>query len=534
VLVGVFVAVLPSGPPATTDVLHTARTGEIEGLPLRFGEGLGVHDVRRSLAVRTPIPFTLVGFTVPAAAEVALRTSADGSTWTEWVDAEVEDDQRGDLQITEPVWVGEARWLQIRAGGASPAEVTAHLVDSAGLSSSWRQRVADTARTAWQGGPAAAAAAPSQPPIIPRAGWTTDTTPRRAPEYTRTAHAAIIHHTAWAGDMDYGPTEAPAVIRAIHEFHMNRRGWGDIGYNFLVDRFGNVYEGRAGGIDRAVIGAHAQGFNRGTIGVAVLGTFNRVGPTPEALEATAQLLAWQFALHRIDVYGEVQFVSGGSRLYPRGTRVRLPKIFGHRNVGVTECPGDAMMSLLPALRQRVVELAGEFPDLGLTDHTAAVETVVAAGVMNACGPRKFCPDAPVTRGQLATALARATGLDDEPPLEADRFADVASSVHRDAINHLAELGIVKGCDDEGNFCPDDRVSRGQLATFLVRGVDDLKPRWRPRFVDTVGNRHHAAINGLADAGVATGCGSGQFCPNEPVTRAQVATFLIRALQLSRA
>ena len=123
--------------------------------------------------------------------------------------------------------------------------------------------------------PLRAPAATVTPPIVPRSTWGADERIRRGPpSYAPSVRFAIVHHTA--GRNGYSRAEAAAIVKGIQLFHVQGNGWNDIGYNFLVDRFGTVYEGRFGGVDRNVVGAHAQGFNTGSVGVALLGTYEDV------------------------------------------------------------------------------------------------------------------------------------------------------------------------------------------------------------------------------------------------------------------
>ena len=115
-------------------------------------------------------------------------------------------------------------------------------------------------------------AATAAPSIVPRLSWGADESIRRGPpSYAADVRFAIVHHTA--GRNDYTRAEAPAIVKGIQLFHVQGNGWNDIGYNFLVDRFGTIYEGRFGGVDRNVIGAHALGFNTESVGIALLGTY---------------------------------------------------------------------------------------------------------------------------------------------------------------------------------------------------------------------------------------------------------------------
>jgi hypothetical protein len=149
-------------------------------------------------------------------------------------------------------------------------------------------------------------------------------------------------------------------VLAIAKYHRDTNGWNDIGYNFLVDQYGQVFEGRAGGVEQAVVGAHAQGYNSQSTGVAVLGTFSDVAIPEAAMASITQLLGWKLSLHGVPCEGGLTIVSGGGSLnrYPSGTPVALQRISGHRDGDSTECPGNALYAQLPELRGRAAALAG--------------------------------------------------------------------------------------------------------------------------------------------------------------------------------
>ena len=136
---------------------------------------------------------------------------------------------------------------------------------------------------------------------------------------------------------------------AIEVYHVKSNGWNDIGYNFLVDRYGTVYEGRYGGIDRNVIGAYARGFNTGSIGVAVIGTFSAAAIPAAAETSLEKLLAWRLDLAHVDPVSTLTFVSGGSERYRAGVPVVLRAVSGHRDTGLTTCPGDLLYAKLDTI-----------------------------------------------------------------------------------------------------------------------------------------------------------------------------------------
>jgi hypothetical protein len=154
----------------------------------------------------------------------------------------------------------------------------------------------------------------------------------------------------------------PSILRSIFAYHRYVRDYFDIAYNFAIDDFGRIWEARAGGVDQAVIGAHAGGYNAESTGVVVLGSFMAVAPPPAALEALARLLAWKLSLHGVPSLGRVpvQVAADGAAYTPfaPGARVSLPRIAGHRDGDQTSCPGDALYARLPSIRPRVAGLAG--------------------------------------------------------------------------------------------------------------------------------------------------------------------------------
>ncbi|MGW1030053.1 peptidoglycan recognition protein family protein [Streptomyces sp. NPDC002577] len=196
-----------------------------------------------------------------------------------------------------------------------------------------------------------------RPRIITRKGWRADEKLReRKFLYTKTVRAAFVHHTATGNN--YRCSQAPSVIRSIYRYHVKSNGWRDIGYNFLVDKCGNIYEGRAGGVDKPVMGAHTLGFNTNSMGIAVLGTFTRSKPPAAAVTAVARLTAWKLGLFGADPRSTTVLTSGGSNKYKKGRKVRFRVISGHRDGFFTECPGAALYGQLNRIRQASARYQG--------------------------------------------------------------------------------------------------------------------------------------------------------------------------------
>ncbi|MEU2058906.1 peptidoglycan recognition protein [Streptomyces sp. NPDC013455] len=213
--------------------------------------------------------------------------------------------------------------------------------------------------------PAAAARPPeahraARPPIVPRSAWLDRTTGRTQPppRYDDKVIAVFLHHTD--SPNGYRCADAPRIIRDLYAGQTGARSWDDIGYNFLVDRCGTLYEGRAGGVERPVTGAHTQGFNHRTAGIAALGTFTAGVPVPRAMsEAIAALTAWKLGLAGIDPRGHVRLVSSsGLSRHRAGTAATLPALAAHKDGFMTNCPGAALTARLPAIRERAARLQG--------------------------------------------------------------------------------------------------------------------------------------------------------------------------------
>jgi hypothetical protein len=304
----------------------------------------------RVLAGVTAKRFDLVGLHWQGSGAVRFRTHAVAGGWSGWRDAAPEADDLPDAGSVEargsrgwrlgsPWWVGSSDRIEYRLRG-DVRRLRAYLVASPVESAPIRL-------------PASAGA----PAVVPRSAWNADESIRSdPPQYADTLRFALVHHTA--GTNTYSRAEAPAVVRAIELYHVKANGWNDIGYNFLVDRFGTVYEGRYGGIDKNVVGAHALGFNRGSVGIAMLGTYVSTAPPQAALDALARLLAWRLDLAHVDPMSTVSVVSGGSERYRAGTPVVLRAVSGHLDTGLTACPGQALYS-------RLADLAAKAQSIGL-------------------------------------------------------------------------------------------------------------------------------------------------------------------------
>ena len=233
---------------------------------------------------------------------------------------------------------------------------------------------------------AGAEASSAQPAVVSREGWGADPTLMTwSPEFYAT-EKLVVHHTDTSDDYT-DQAGAHAQIRSIYYYHSVTQGWGDIGYNFLIDKFGTIYEGRysrdyAGasptGDDasgRGVTGAHTKGWNSGTVGIALLGTLTTHDATPAARDALERLLAWEASRNGIDPQATEPFTNPVS-----GATITTPNIAGHRDYVATACPGDTFYPTLPTIRADTAALvAGGTPTPDTTPPTQPTNLRATAG-----------------------------------------------------------------------------------------------------------------------------------------------------------
>uniref|UniRef100_UPI0004C70831 N-acetylmuramoyl-L-alanine amidase n=1 Tax=Streptomyces cellulosae TaxID=1968 RepID=UPI0004C70831 len=225
-----------------------------------------------------------------------------------------------------------------------------------------------------------------KPPIITQAEWGASTDYDGTPAYGTEIKAAVIHHTGTDSDNTLSCAESRARMRSIQQEHF-ARGYYDIGYNFVVDRCGQIFEGRSGGTDLPVIGAHDIGFNTNTVGISYIGNFETAKPSRAALDAIARIVAWKFGMYGIDPTGKVTLTSGSPKgqdgnLVEQGTSITLPRVFGHRDTNATACPGK---NLYPKLAQiaSLAKTPGISHALATSDVNRDGVTDLAAGVPRA-------------------------------------------------------------------------------------------------------------------------------------------------------
>ena len=285
--------------------------------------------------VLSPGHFQLVGIHWRGPGIVKFRTRDPGGRWSGWRDFSDEDNppHRG-WRIGEPVWVGASTALRYHVVGRV-TRIRAFFVRS--------PRVGGVLKRADIAG---------APAIITRASWHADESIRRgAAYYADGVHLAFVHHTVSTNS--YTKAQSASIVRGIELYHVKGNGWNDIGYNFLVDKYGQIFEGRYGGMTRPVVGAHSMGFNSGSVGVALIGDYGSSAVTPAARAALVSLLAWRLDLAHADPLSSVVRVSAGNPRHAAGRPVTLRTISGHRDVYPTSCPGASLYAELPSLRTAV-------------------------------------------------------------------------------------------------------------------------------------------------------------------------------------
>ncbi|MBM2620200.1 N-acetylmuramoyl-L-alanine amidase [Actinoplanes sp. LDG1-06] len=367
----------------------------------------------RTLPPRTTKRFSLVSvnWTSPkdkpaGTVQVRTRNAANGA-WSGWQSLKVAEaavDQPGELaQLrgrTEPIWAGPSDGVAVRVSGSAalPAGLRLKLIDpdnptSGGVGGGVPLAVPTSAgptvdtsppppaqpeeqattgpttaaptvpapTTKAPAGPAPIKAA-AMPAIVSRAGWGADEKSVKAPPAIAAdgVKMVFVHHTA----VKQVPcAQSASQIRSIMANDIDD-GFDDLGYNFVVDQCGTVFEGRGGGVTKAVVGAHVAGFNTGSVGIALLGDYTSVRPTQIALTKIAELAAARLAAYGNDASGSVEMTAGVAGKWPLGTKVMLPRLSGHRDAAQTACPGNSMYPLMGVIRARAL-----LPGLAITGLT---------------------------------------------------------------------------------------------------------------------------------------------------------------------
>ena len=328
----------------------------------------------RSPTLRLPFRADMLGAQWQGDAEtvVSVRAATTDGSWSRWVQLDAGDDgpdpgsresRRARSRVgavhtaSTPIWVGAADRVQVRGVGARHVRIVA--INASGTATLARRIGTRAARAAeWVLGAAqpSATAAVASPGVHLRSEW------GAAPALVEPGYAdgdalgVVVHHTAETNR--YSCAQVPAILRGIQRYHMRTNGWNDIGYNFLVDRCGGVWEGRGGGITHPVIGAHTMGFNTATVGIAVMGTFTSLRPTSAARAALERTIAWRLDIAHAKPTGSMRLTARSSDRFTAGSLVTVRAVSGHRDLFSTSCPGSVLYGDLQSIARRAWALGG--------------------------------------------------------------------------------------------------------------------------------------------------------------------------------
>lgn len=574
--------------PAVTDGETRIVDVPLAGVPLVEAGGAEVRDLARQ-------PATMVGVTWPAdvdAPVVHARGLDAAGSWSGWVLLETaEDPQTGeDAAGTEAGWIGVVSALQIRAeldGADVTASLVAHVVTTSpapadvkvpqltGQTATISQSTqVTTMATASSTNPSTPVLGPGAPAYVSRAAWGADESRVRGTSGADELKAVVIHHTA--GSNSYTSSQSAQVVRGILNYHTGALGWADIGYNVLVSKYGQIFEGRSGGLHRNIIGAHAYGFNTGSFGISVMGDYSSTAAPWAARQAVAELVGWKLlSTFQDDVRDESSWTPGTGTRFTAGRSVSLAKMMGHRDVNLTECPGWSLYSQFDGIRDRAQEqidrspkdhlrafqAAGGAPALGtvvrsnhrtgpywatqLTDGLVLQEDGGATAHATPFGTQWRASWGRPTRGSSQDGERRiqpfqngtAALEDGRTRFVTPSFRDVAPSrVFFLEIQDLFAHGITNGWGTgrDRTFQPDSNNLRDAMIVFLHRAMGApafTGPRTSP-FADVdPGFVFYDEICWAYEVGITQGWGTGAhrtFRPLEPVRRDAVAAFLYRA------
>ncbi|MEE1618227.1 S-layer homology domain-containing protein [Brachybacterium sp. J153] len=582
-----------SAAPANADPAVTGGETRVVDVPLSEAElievdGAPVRDLPQQ-------PATMVGVTWPAAADaptVQVRGLQSDGSWTAWELLETaEDPQTGeDAPGTEAAWIGVVQALQIRVevDGADASEhAVAHLVTTsaapddesvaeeavaaAETEDSGEQSEASpkAARITTFAAPASTSAVgPGAPTITSRAAWGADESLVRGTSGAKRLKGVVLHHTA--GTNNYTSSQSAQIVRGILTYHTQSLGWADIGYNVLVSKYGQIFEGRHGGLHRNIIGAHAYGFNTGSFGISVMGNYSSGTVPAAATSAVARVVGWKLlSTFHTSATSSATWTPGSGTKFPAGKTVTLPVLFAHRDVNSTECPGDSLYAKLASLRSA----AQKQIDSGWKEHLWAFQgaggeavlgtvvegahttgsytaTLLTKGLVlqsggNAAGyATPFGPDWEQSWGRPTSGVSTngttfsqefengvAVSRSGTVSFGAARFVDVPpGTMYKEEIEELAGRGITTGWPD-GTYRPLSPIQRDAMVVFLYRALG--KPAFTPPttspFTDMPRSRmYYKEVTWGRAQGIVEGWPDRTFRPTASIERGAVAAFLYRA------
>ncbi|WP_187774226.1 N-acetylmuramoyl-L-alanine amidase [Lolliginicoccus suaedae] len=339
--------------------------------------------------------------------EAFVRAKLDDETWTEWFDLEpidggsdIGDESR---EASEVVFTGDTNTVQISIGGkvepvlegdtepeeplapeeaaptdaaaGEPTDISRPLIsqppapERSGQAENLTAIIIRPSKAPIADAPSDIAGevtdiagVPSRPNVISRAQWGANESIRcRAPQENGGLGAVVVHHTA--GNNNYTQAQSAQIVRGIYAYHAQTLGWCDVGYHALVDKYGQIFEGRFGGLDKDLQGAHSGGFNVNTAGYSMIGHYQETTPPRAQVEALAKLAGWRLALEDLSPKGSSTHYSEGTQYtwLAQGQPITLPNIFAHRDVNYTDCPGNLGYAQMDLIRNVATAYQGSAP-----------------------------------------------------------------------------------------------------------------------------------------------------------------------------
>ena len=507
---------------------------------------------------------------------IEARAQNLNGTWSEWFKLDPIGDN--ETSATEAAWIGESAATEIRASlyGEDVSEVlTAHVIqtaadDNATATPQLRtfSLFSTSALSTYQPGYKA-------PNVISRSAWGAKESQSRSTSSSASTKGVFVHHTA--GSNNYSKSQSAQQLRGMYDYHTKTLGWADLGYNAVVDQYGQIFEGRKGGLAKNITGAHSLGFNRESFGISVMGTYSSKALPAAAQEAVAKIIAWKLGgTFNMSATAKTTFynTTSGTK-HPKNSNVRLNIIAGHRDVNYTDCPGTALYNRLGTIRSRVQTLinssykghynayvaAGSAAKLGTVTEIAQVSgkyevTRLSKGLVISEKGAKAKGYITSFSNEWASSWGRplVSVYSDVQTFEngsarrskgkvtftqgSGYFVDVPDTRAFAAdINLMASKGITRGWlmkDGTRQYRPTGPVNRDILITFLYRAMGSPKftaPKKSP-FLDVKTNHaFYKEISWAKSVGIAKGFkakGGRKFAPSAPVRRDEMAAFLRRA------
>ena len=320
------------------------------------------------------------------------------------------------------------------------------------------------------------------PDVVTRAGWRANETLRcQGTTYDSEVQAAGVHHTA--GSNNYSRAESAGIVRGIYDYHARSLGWCDVGYNALVDKYGTIYEGRFGGLDKNVQGAHVGGFNRNTFGISMMGNYDVAQTTPAMIQSVGEMIGWKAAVAGFDPQGSAPYTPlafNGSK-YTGGRSMTLPNVFAHRDAHNNACPGTygyaqmGNIKTIAAQKVQEIESGSAGASTTSTPSTTSAPSTTSTPSTTATTPP---PAEGNTRTETTTTLQEPVGQ--ESPAQQDSATALLSSAANGEqtalltiIGSLAALAVTYLAAEGAS--PGTTAQVGDVQILEGVTLDNLKP-----------------------------------------------------------